>query len=91
MTSGSPWSTVPEGATLQACNLCGAAIPMTQAQQAHLRWHAQQAALAGRIAGLTQRLVHLEAFAAMFTVTAADGTVLRVADQEGADLAGPDG
>jgi hypothetical protein len=45
-----PWAAVPPPTTLLACNLCGAAVPMTNAQVVHLRWHQRLADLEARIA-----------------------------------------
>lgn len=65
MTSG--LHPLPAGTQLTGCALCGAAVPMTGAQQSHLRWHTAVNALAGlapRIAQLEIQVAELEAAAA---------------------------
>lgn len=51
---------------LLVCPDCGAAVPMSQAQQTHLRWHARVTALtafARRVADLEVQVAELEAAA----------------------------
>jgi hypothetical protein len=57
--TNAPWESVPPGATLLACSLCGAAVPMTSAQVTHMRDHQRRTAAEQALAGLDQAVTEL--------------------------------
>jgi hypothetical protein len=61
--SQSPWQSVPHASALLSCAVCGTVVPMTQAQQIHLRWHARMARLEARVAAVERMVavLHLAA------------------------------